>query len=847
MKNPTHTLVDNLRFTRSGQVWADFLISGIPYGLRPLKEKQDVRDLHQALVRALPGESLWLSVVTGTEPSRLVERMLADVDRDRHPDWLAECEATLESLEHLSPGQRVHWLSIPLGGGPNEVVRRMVGAGFDKVKEAIALPRTYPTREEVDRYRTQAMRAVESVPAPFNIRPATPAQMVWLHLHTLDRGLYADWEMPQGTTDDVTPALIATKSLSALPEPYLDEGARTDLVKGQAFNPFARRVLKVRNPAVGSTGEEASYQALMVVADVPDGGMVFPGAEMLGKLDESGLDVDWAMRLTVRAGRDVLLDNARALRNLNDQFEQRSGSADQGVLGLQATAEALQEFSTIMENNKLEVEASATIIFCVSSSDLDSTTAQATALTDYLSENAQYRLAQPIGHQEALWWAMHPGVPTSTVVREYAQIAPSSSLSALVPFASTALGDKKGLLLGLNIGHGPLLSPTHTCGPATPVMLDPLGATGNNISGSLAVVGDLGSGKTFALKKITGAILDMGGRAVIPDRTHMGEWALWSSSVTNSRVVDIAQPKLSLDPLRLFGRKAGSRMAQNFLTLLVNAAPTSDLGVTLSDVLDEAYLAEHQLTSLGDVLSHLNSPACRLPHAQPLASRINVFARRDLGRAVFDGSLPALEMHEPAIVISTAILQMPSQAELNQSHLFAQLSLEKIFGRATYVLIAELAREIVFADRDVTGAFVVDEAHFVTNNDFGVQTLTDVVHDGRKHNAVALLGGHDAQHAFPSKVLRGLIPNRLLMRHTDADLARNGLEFMGLDPVDSSLVELVTKGLSPKIGDSVPEHRRGEGIMRDSAGQVGRIKVLPPALKARNQAARTGGRQDLVA
>lgn len=846
MKIPTHTMVDNLRFTRSGQVWADYLITGIPYGLRPVKEKRMVRQLHQGLIRALPGESLWLSLASGLDPAGLVSRMLEGVDRDQYPDWAAECDATLDSLADLRPGQRILWLSIPLPTPPNESTARAMREGLNGVKEMVAWPRVLPEKAEVDRFRERARAAVESIPHPFAPRPATPAQMVWLHLHMLDRGLYLDWNLPDGPDSDVVTAVKASKRASALPEPYLDEGGKTDLAKGTWSNPLTRRFLKVQNTALG-TQEEASYQSLLVVSDVPDGGMVFPGSEMLGRIDESGMDVDWAVRLRVKASREVLQANTRALRNLNEQFDQRDGAADHGVFGLQVAANDLQEYAGILETDKLEVETSSTMIFCVSGSTMEAATLQATALGDYLANDAHYKLAQPVGYQEDLWWAMHPGVPTSAVVREYAQITTSAAFSTLVPFASTALGDSKGILLALNTGHGPMLDDGVTCGPAGMVFIDPQGATDKNKSGSLAIVGDLGSGKSFTLKKITGAILDMGGRVIIPDRTAMGEWALWASSVTDARIVDVDAPRISLDPLRLFDTSTGSRIAQSFLTLLINVSPTSDLGVALSESLEPEYLRRHQLSSLGEVLDHLLSVDCRIEGAQALAGKINVFARRSLGRVVFDSQLPALQLKDPAIIIRTASLQMPSQNELTQQHLFAQLTLEKIFGRAFYALVSAVAQHICFQDRGQLAAFVVDEAHFITNNEVGVQTATDFVRDGRKHRAILALGSHDAQDDFPSKVLRGLIPNKLLMRHTDPDLARRGLEFIGLDPSDDSLVDLVTKNTSPEIDDDVPEFRRGEGILRDAAGRIGRVKVLAPALKARNQAARTGGKKDLVA
>src|SRR5699024_6865995 len=93
MRVPMRAVAGNLRWTRSGAVWADWILSGLPYGLRPVKDKHAARDLHTALFRALPGQSLLASVCSGTDPAAIVERMLAGVDEAACPAWVAECEA----------------------------------------------------------------------------------------------------------------------------------------------------------------------------------------------------------------------------------------------------------------------------------------------------------------------------------------------------------------------------------------------------------------------------------------------------------------------------------------------------------------------------------------------------------------------------------------------------------------------------------------------------------------------------------------------------------------------------------------------------------------------------------
>jgi hypothetical protein len=147
---------------------------------------------------------------------------------------------------------------------------------------------------------------------------------------------------------------------------------------------------------------------------------------------------------------------------------------------------------------------------------------------------------------------------------------------------------------------------------------------------------------------------------------------------------------LSLDPPRMYGPGVGSRITQSFLTALLKVAPTSDRGVLLADVLDAGYLAQHQLSGLENVLAQLEHD-CKLEGACDLARPMRVFARRDFGRVSFDNSLPPLTPDSPATIIRPHTLELPNREELLNRHLLDQMRLEKIFGRATYALIAGLA------------------------------------------------------------------------------------------------------------------------------------------------------------
>lgn len=869
MRQPIQAMTANLNWTSSGTVWANFLLSGLPYGLRPMKEKQVVRQVHQALLRALPGESLLLGVRSTLDPAVIVSQMLEDVDLDVCPDWLDECEATLDSLDQLGPGQRIYWLAVPLG--TERIWDRVVvpaRAALSGMKDQLGLPRTGIPGDEIAHRLAQAARVGDSIPAPFKAVPATVAQRAWLHRHAMRRGLLEDMDLPRAG-ELFAEEMLLPRSGSVLGEPLLDEGGQSDLVAtaaaghadaagqdaavkrafghtrsaltqaAQMAAPMRRRYLKVTDTS--EVEPVASYQTLMVISGVPDNGSLFPGAEILGRIDESGVPVDWAMRLTVRSSASVASANQRALRKLNDQFGQLDGEVTHGLSRLDRIGRDLAEYAQTLSNDELEVETQPTIILAVGGEAPDLSRQQAAALVSFMADTG-YKVISPLGYQEELWWAMQPGVASTAVVREFAQITTSRSLSTTVPFASVRLGDSKGTLLGVNISNGPLLGENQPCGPAQVVLHDLYTASDRDASGSLAIAGEPGGGKTASLKKLSSDIIDRGGQLIIVDRTEKGEWADWADSMTKAVVVDTAEPKLSLDPLRIFGPRIGSRMMQSFLTPLINVSPTSPRGVLLSDVLEASYLVDNDIDSAGALVRHL-ADGCKLPDAGELARLINVFARRDLGQVVFAGDVAPLQLSTPAVVIRTHKLLLPERAEIEHAHLFEQLGLEKLFGRALNALLATIAKQVCLADSSQLSGLVVSEAHGMTLSSEGEDALATMVRDGRKHRAVVLMDSHDPIADFGSPTLRGLIPGRLLMRQRDKTLAQRGLEWLDLDPNNEDLLKLVREDTSPlgADGETVPVHRRGEGLFRDLNGNIGRIKVLLPARADRRDAIVKGG------
>jgi hypothetical protein len=152
--------------------------------------------------------------------------------------------------------------------------------------------------------------------------------------------------------------------------------------------------------------------------------------------------------------------------------------------------------------------------------------------------------------------------------------------------------------------------------------------------------------------------------------------------------------------------------------------------------------------------------------------------------------------------------------------------LESLIGRAVLYVIAAAAREVAFADPSQFVGLAFDECYWLTNSTEGQDLVLEIVRDGRKHAAGALLGSHDPED-FGNDTIRGLLSNRFLLRHRDTHLAAKGLEFLNLDPDDGGLIELVTTNLAP----SKDPARKGEALFTDTRRRTGKIKILIPPVE----------------
>ncbi len=128
-----------------------------------------------------------------------------------------------------------------------------------------------------------------------------------------------------------------------------------------------------------------------------------------------------------------------------------------------------------------------------------------------------------------------------------------------------------------------------------------------DISGSFGATGENGSGKSTFLKTVAGHTFDRDGLLVVIDRSDNQEWATFARSLNQDRtsVVDLMEPRYSLDPLRMFGPRIGSRMVKSLFAVLFGIETMSDDGSIVGSILDPQYTVQHGLTSLPKLMAHM--------------------------------------------------------------------------------------------------------------------------------------------------------------------------------------------------------------------------------------------------
>ena len=835
MEFPVTDVAGNLLFCVDGSMWAVWRVLPHESARSTGRQLRELYDRTVTLMKSLRGEVMIASLCEQVQPHAIVQRCLDGIDLDANPHWAETVHNAWDQLEHLDVLGRSFWLAKPLTGhGWKEAAQPTARATAAALGELLGIPARPASAAAVAAGRERARVAAQEFGGAVPFRPATEAELLWWLARAPVRGVN---EPQLDRTDAVHNTGLAVRRgsgrarLMTLRSCVFDEGGRTDQVEDRqgwgSLGLLNRRFVKCVTP--GDDALVLSYQAFLVLAEMPRA-FTFPGHEILARLADIGFGVDYALRITARSNEDARAANRRRTRDLMSQDEEHAGDTAGVPADVISAQEEIQHKNARLGASSTEIDLEVGVVACVWGETARDADARAKALRQAFL-GGEYRWERPLGGQRQLYQALLPGSRTPMVVRECSQNLLATDAAMLLPVSATDFGDPTGALFGLTVDGGAI----------TPFLLDPTYGPTHDSSGGIAVIGELGAGKSVILKNVAAVVrLMLDGRVIVIDRTRSREWAPVAAALPgNAQIVDIIDPSLddrpaaaelrhSCDPLRVFrtAGKSSTGIAETFfaswLDLESNSAERDALGRGLDDV------SGHPDASSNRLVDTLRKHGGRDPAARALADRLERLRRDPITRPIFDPDLAPVDLFgADMVVFCTNEIPLPSALEMSNERMAARIPPRKLFGRAFHLLIAAIAKEICFTPGR-WGEFICDEAYNVTGTPEGQQIALEFVRDGRKHGADAAFGSH-APSDLGDDVLRGLIAVRFLGRHRDHGLARHGLAWLGADPADARYQEVVTKDLSPLNpagGEDERRLRAGEFLVRDHAGRVGKVKVI---------------------
>ncbi|MFJ5850506.1 ATP-binding protein [Streptomyces sp. NPDC092903] len=837
MRLPVRHISGHLIWTTAATVWAVWRVDTENYTHASKSTKRERLDSLESLFKSLRGEALLLSLCPSVDAASVVTRMTAGVDLDQSPEYVDLALKVLDQLQDLELTGRVDFLAVPLAHLDfKQQTRAVISSMQAEVMGTLGLP-VAPISVSEERQRLeQAYRLAAGWPSGIKMRPATEAEILWIYGHSARRGL-SEPILPE----DGAPRALRGRghAVAAHTQVILDEGGRGNRPSKGPTNPFKRRYLR----ATTEFGD--SYQAFCVLAEMPEA-FRFPGSEYLAALDEFNFPVDWAVRLHVESGSKAEPKSRRQQRELAHQRGEYDGETSGVPASLDKASFALDEYRDRLTASSTEVEIRATVATCVWGTTADEADERARSLANHFGGN-DYTLVRPTGDQVALFHGMLPGTKMPGPMHDYTQYLLARDFAMSMPFCGAGLGDDSGSLFGLQLNGGGV----------RPVLVDFSHGPRVNASASAAFVGELGSGKSVAMKCAMYSILTTGhrtgqrnsrGRALVIDRTPQQEWSRFANACPGTtQIINVDENAgVSLDPLRVFRGPRAARYTESFLTPLLDIGSMSIEGITLAEAIEATRLGPKPSMNalIGTLADRARSSDADEPNdasvraaASELVRKLRSLAKKDLGRVIFDGSLSVVRITDSdSIVFAVDRLGLPTKEELSE-HRLPSLEVEKRFGWRLMYLMTALCREVAFADPQEFAGVFLDECWWLTSSAEGSNLMLELIADGRKHNAGAFAGSHDPYDIGPKSEIgdkiRALLSHIFVFRHRGKALAARCLEFLDLDPADEEMLKVITENLSPlNVSETERVLRAGEGLYRDLRKRIAGIKVLIPADEA---------------
>jgi hypothetical protein len=540
--------------------------------------------------------------------------------------------------------------------------------------------------------------------------------------------------------------------------------------------------------------EGRSYQAMLTVGALAEEA-VFPGAAaelLFAPLERLDFPVDAVLHARWVGNREALAQVRRRIVDAEHAYrEAMAGSAHGPSWAVEDDRVLAREYEARLQSGGGEAMLFAWIGLAVGAPSCEERERRVLALRDAYGDVMLHR---PAGLQEQLFFDHLPRPADGGATTDYVDQLSAEQFGALVPIASTEVGDQRGIYLGWSPGGG-----------GRPVRYDATAPSRESRAVAVLLAGTLGSGKTVAAQVIAYGAERRGSLIVDFDRKPDHGWTHLRALDGRVEVIELSgdpEHRGALDPLRVAPAELREELTCSYLLELLRDAPAA-WEIAIQRAVRDA-VRGHARGTLA-VIEELRSAGG--DGAREAGEALDVLSDLGLARLGFgDGTLPAFESAgRPVVTIRTPGLTLPDPGASRETYTRS----ERI-SVATLTLVAALTMRLVAADRSRHKVVVLDEAWFLLASRQGRAVVEALVRMARGWNATILLG---TQTLSGLGDLSDLVGAYLLFGQDSDAEAQRALDRIGLDPNDPALVALLRS------------FRTGRCLYRDLHGRVAEAQV----------------------
>lgn len=811
-------VVGNLRLTTDG-VYAEYLVSGVPF-IYMSKEWQDqVADEHAELWRTLPSGAS-LGGLTAPISARAISRRILHA----HPDvrslqpgeplpesvrgWVQHSGAWERVIMKRSPRRRIFWLRLPLDYGLAGNTR----AGQIQRTIDTIIGRDKDSADSIAEYRERAAEMVRALPPVFYVKPASAEQIWWHWNYTASRHV---WNQPLPANPYDPEARIPASAFTPV---YLDQSAAA--LKGRKWF-AARRPSEIllrtfRDPEEGIAD---SYQAFAMAEKFSDKGFEFPRSAIFKVLDDlttPARTLDFEIHTTYTPIDDAVNRAHNTITNIRDQARQRGRHAMSDD-ELRRKLASGKELASELKSGSAERGVNATIVLVAAAADEHSAHK---AIDEVVRRYRKQNITAPRrkGSQISLWRASVPGSENRARLGEARNPTTTTRFSKFVPLISYRLGNNTGVPLG-EVITSPGLRDVALC--------DLLGAPGRDNPGNLVVCGSPGRGKSHTVKNLEWSWLYSGAGLHIVDPTDAREHQVALQDWPDKQIIDPRRAEFSLDGLRIFPFEDAGEYTVDHLLPQLGFSPMSTQAKRLNAHLEPANRHAHGIHSTPRLIEYLRTLSVgRVAADDDLLVALEGLRAQRLLRALFDETLPVPNLSAQLVIWNFSGMELPTVSEEFQAHLHDLTTPTQRAAMALYGLGAQLTQTQFFS-RPTPDILIVEECAPWTHSPGGQKTANKIIRQGRKSNTCWAGITQDPIKDIKEVLDDGFIDQRMLFGFKKSKMCAAALQWCDRD-IDrhESLLTNYVRDTSPVSladhGDDVIDSRHGKVI----AGREGEAWYL---------------------